>query len=179
MEDSILHISNSWKKLIESKIQALKKVINNYNLNYISNLEQITQNQTILQGTNISKIAIIKLYIHDNQNDGLFILCFSNIILICKKTKLKLLEPFFSNLIDLKIYFLTDTKNIFNENIKIPNDQYEYTYIEEMYSLNNEFYIESTPKKCDNEILNNLLSCITGYLKNQDQSNKIKINQIK
>lgn len=116
---------DSIKISIKTANQKLNKVIDKYAVHYISNLFDVNSNQHIIQIFNNSEFMIINQCPDKYHENHFFILGLEQTLLFIDQRLLFLLKPYFTSNTKLEIYFLPNTKNLFNKQVEIKNRQIE------------------------------------------------------
>ena len=154
----------------------LNKIIQEYSFYHITETFDINENMPIIQNYKETKSIIISKTNKESPNNDFFVICFQKTLLIIKQSSILLLNSFFPLNQESTIYFLPDTKDLFNQRIQIQNRQIESdsNFLEEIKNFNEVFTIK---KKIGQFIVKSsdvILSCITGYLIQQSYSKLMK-----
>ena len=160
----------------------LNKAVCRYSFYYFDAKLEFDQNDKIDLRIKKSKAIIIGLYKETNSktNDLFFIISFKKTIICIKNSMLPLIQSYFYSNDDLNIYFLPDTKDIFDQFIKIQYKQIDSdkNYEEEITNFNQNLCLVGTK---DFSIINTWITIrtfISGYLIKQSYAklNKNRIN---
>ena len=145
----------------------LDDIMNTYKFLYITDQLDLTES-TLNQNLTNSNVIMINYY--ENQpekSDELhLIIAFRKTVLIVEQLLLKNLQPLFLNKNKLKICFFKNTKNIFDEkiNIKYEESTKNEFFDKQITKISQEFFNNKTENNEFNRFLNNIKSCISGYL---------------
>ena len=152
--------SNSFKELLENNKIGITKnielVIQDYSFLEISSVFDSENNQKTYQLMDESKIIIISEYKENN-----FILVFERTIIYIKQTSINFLYSLLSNKKNLKICFLSNSKELFEDHIQI---QYEEIICDETFKYEISNFIERLLIRQLNSLFRLIFSCIAGYL---------------
>ena len=153
---------------IKIKMKSMNKIIQNYKFLCISKTLDVNQDQQIFRKMEESKAVIVNR--SDNselkeERQFLFI-GFKDTILIIKHTSLSFLQDLFSINQKIKICFLSDTEDIFNQNIKIEYHRLSFnqTFQEEISNFNQYLSISPYVERPIHQIWNIVQPCISGFL---------------
>lgn len=166
-----IHINTTNKKLT--------KTINDYSFYHIAQEPNFNQNPNILQNIKKSECMIINRCVEEDSNSDYFIIGFNKTIIIIKRSLISFLNQLFSVKQGIKIYFLSNTKDIYNASITIQNQQIEISenFINEIHNFDQYIQIFQKSWPQIHEIDKYISSCITGYLICQGYS-KLKQKRI-
>ena len=143
----------------------LKKLIESYHFYDFSNELDIDKLKISFEINTNSEIAIINKY-QINEGKVFFIIIFQNSIIIIRISLLHLLAPLFCKKSELKniLYFLQDTKDIFNQQMQNTDDsniiqiECDESINEEINNFNAEIYGFTIANFEYSEILMNMLN---------------------
>ena len=183
MIDTFMHIPEYFKNGdIFVNNSGLNKVIKEYSFYFIS--KQLNLDQMIFLNENMktSRVILIDQYTIPNQNDHFFIISLKRTIIIINQSLITYLSDLFSSNSNLPIYFLSDSKQLFNKYIKIQNRQFEIdsnfqneiTNFKKCILLKIESNLLLKQKNTIFQIQKIISTCIIGYLIKQGYA---KINE--
>ena len=165
------HFKNGNIKILNQK---LNNLILNYSFLCLSEPLDVDNNLPLFQNIRESKVAIINQYKRSEQNpdDLFFIICFKHTLLILNPKSTPFLQSLFSKNHDLTIYFLPNTKNLFNQYFELQNANYEAEeiFLEEISNFNKNLNINHTYSSMI-QTWKVIRSCISGYLIKQSLFN--------
>ena len=123
--NNLSEILNCLKNFGLNDKKYVRNIFQNYNFFYICSESFDINNQIIQENLQNSKIIMINQYKEKDLNDIFFIINFKKTLIIINQSFLEILKPCFSKYAFLLIYFLSNSKDIFNKKISIPNQQFD------------------------------------------------------
>lgn len=165
MESLISALFSDIPKLLEqNSFKKLNEVIKQYSFYSLFKPTDIDSN--INSNIQDSDFIIINYYKAKMNLEGVFILSFNKTIIIIDQSLISNLQPFFSSNSNRAIYFLNDSKSIFNNDLTIKNIQFEADEIfqEEIANFSDQLKINKYSNHSINKIWYFISNCIAGYL---------------
>ena len=153
---------------IKTQNQKMKRVVDSYTFLDISqNIKELDQNPEISENIKESNIIIIGYYEERRifKKYHYFVLGFKKTVLILNTAQTEILQSLLSTKEKLEIYFLPNTKEIFEETkIKYYEIQYDEIFQGEINVINSKFFNTYSKNAQFNYFLKVIKSCISGYL---------------